>query len=72
MASSRSLIWICASVELGHVPEVVYVTVYVAGVLALISMLPVAEFIESPEGVALYVPPANPEITGVASVLFTQ
>ena len=52
--------------EFEHAPEVVYVTVYVPGVDALKSMVPVEALIESP-AVLEYVPPATPVMVGVGS-----
>jgi hypothetical protein len=57
--------------ELGQVPEVVYVTEYVPGFEADISIVPVEAFNESP-AVEPNVPPAKPVIVGVGSDAFVQ
>ena len=51
--------------EFGHVPAVVYVTVYVPGVDALTSIAPRKEFKDNPAGELENVPPGRPVIDGV-------
>ena len=68
---SSELIVTDTPLEFGHVPAVVYVTVYVPGVDALTSITPVEALKERP-AVLENVPPANPVITGVGSTSFTQ
>ena len=48
-----------------------YVTVYVPGVDALTSIVPVDTLIDKP-AVLEKVPPANPVMVGVGSAAFTQ
>jgi hypothetical protein len=70
-ALSRALIVTDTPLEFGHVPVVVYVTVYVPGVDALTSITPVEALIDNP-AVLENVPPAKPVIVGVGSISFTQ
>ena len=57
---------------LGHVPVVVYVTVYVFGELVETSITPVLVLILKPAGEAEKLPPARPVIVGTGSESFTQ
>jgi hypothetical protein len=58
--------------ELGHEPEVEYVTVYTFGNEEERSINPVFPSILIPPGALTNEPPVNPEIGGVGSELFEQ
>ena len=72
VASSNALIVTDTFDEFEQAPPVVYVTVYVFGVLADTSICPVEALIDNPAGELVNVPPANPVIVGVGSTAFTQ
>ena len=58
--------------ELGHIPETTYETVYVPGLEALKSIVPVAALMFNPIGVAEKIPPEIPEIVGVGFRVLVQ
>jgi hypothetical protein len=56
----------------GHVPAVVYVTVYEPGVDKERSIAPVVGLIAKPAGTDENDPPGNPVIVGVGSLSFAK